>query len=138
MQRIKSLTLFLYQHHFVRYALVGGSTFIIDFGILFSLHGKFGLNLAASASVAYWSAIFYNFALNRYWTFDSREKESLKHHITAYFGLLVFNYLFTVTFVSIVGTYVNYVLAKVMSVIIQITWTYIIYKKYIFVKTKEA
>jgi putative flippase GtrA len=121
----------------VRYLAVGGTTFVIDFSILFFLHGILKLNLAASTSVAYWISISYNFVLNRYWTFDSREKESLKRHLTTYFVLLVFNYLFTVTFVSIVGTHINYVLAKALAVAIQMTWTYIIYKNYIFIKKEQ-
>lgn len=134
MQKIKTFTLYFYRHHFVRYLVVGGSTFALDFGILFTLHGLLGLNLAASTSVAYWVSISYNFVLNRYWTFDSRETESLKRHMTTYFMLLVANYLFTVTFVSIVGTHINYVVAKALSVAIQMIWTYQIYKKYIFTK----
>ena len=134
MRDIKALTIYLYRHHFIRYLFVGGTTFIIDFGILYFLHSKLKLNLAGATSVAYWVSISYNFYLNRYWTFDSREKESLMRHITTYFALLVFNYLFTVTFVSIVGTHINYVAAKAIAVAIQMTWTYIIYKRFIFIK----
>lgn len=137
MRSLKETTIYLYKHHFVRYLAVGGTTFIADFGILFTLHGIFKLNLAASTSVAYWIAMSYNFALNRYWTFDVREKASLKRHITTYFGLIVFNYLFTVTFVSIVGTHINYILAKALAVAIQMSWTYIIYRDHIFVKKEQ-
>lgn len=136
MAKIKDITLLLYKHHFVRYLFVGGSTFVIDFGILYFLHSVLKLNLAASTSVAYWISISYNFILNRYWTFDSREKESLKRHITTYFVLLVANYLFTVTFVSTVGTHINYVIAKALSVGLQMIWTYPVYKRYIFTESK--
>jgi putative flippase GtrA len=122
--RIKALTLFLYRHHFVRYLLVGGTTFVLDFGILYTLHGVMKLNLAASTSVAYWISISYNFVLNRYWTFDSREKESLARHIGTYGSLLLVNYLFTV----------SYIIAKLISLAITMTWTYPVYKRYIFVK----
>jgi len=134
MMRTKELTLYLYRHHFVRYLFVGGTTFVLDFGILLCLHGLLKLNLAGSTSVAYWISISYNFVLNRYWTFDARENESLKHHLTTYFVLLVFNYLFTVTFVSVLGAHINYVIAKALAVAIQMTWTYYIYKNYIFIK----
>jgi putative flippase GtrA len=137
MKRVKELSLYLYRHHFVRYLLVGGTTFILDFGILYILHGMFKLNLAASTSVAYWISISYNFALNRYWTFDAREKESLKRHLTTYFALLIFNYLFTVTFVSIVGDHISYVIAKALAVVISMSWTYFIYKNYIFISASS-
>lgn len=137
MKNIPAFILVLYRHHFIRYLLVGGTTFVIDFGILFSLHGLLKLNLAASTSVAYWISISYNFILNRYWTFDSREKESLKRHLTIYFALLVFNYLFTVTVVSVLGAHINYVIAKAIAVATSMTWTYVVYKNYIFVKKVE-
>jgi putative flippase GtrA len=112
---------------------VGGTTFVLDFSILYVLHGNLKLNLAASTSVAYWISISYNFALNRYWTFDAREKDSLKRHLTIYLALLVFNYLFTVTFVTLLGDHISYVYAKALAVIISMSWTYIVYKNYIFV-----
>jgi len=135
MEKLRNVTLFLYEHSLIRYLAVGGSTFLLDFGILFFLHGALDLNLAASTSVAYWASITYNFVLNRYWTFDAREKESLKRHITTYLMLLVANYLFTVVLVSVAGTYINYIYAKSIAVMVQMTWTYPIYKRYIFTGT---
>ncbi len=132
MLRTKNILLYLYKHSFMRYLFVGGTTFVLDFGILYVLHGVFELNLAGSASFAYWISILYNFILNRHWTFSVSEKEDLKRHITIYFVLLVCNYLFTVTFVSIVGEHMNYMLAKALAVFIQMIWTYVAYKKYIF------
>lgn len=138
MEKIKTTTLFLYRHHFVRYLIVGGSTFVIDFGTLVFLHGVLGFGIAASTSVAYWLSITYNFVLNRYWTFDAREKQSLQRHITTYFLLLVVNYLFVVTFVSFMSDHINYIYAKAIAVIIQMAWTYPVYKKYIFITKAKA
>lgn len=134
MQRVKEVTVFLYRHHFVRYLAVGGTTVVIDLGLLFCLHGLLKLNLAVATSVAYWVSICYNFALNRYWTFDAREKESLKHHLVTYLALLLCNYLFTVLGVSLLSTHISYLLAKMLVVVISMTWTYYIYKNYIFVR----
>lgn len=132
MRKLKSFTVYLYRHHFVRYIIVGGTTFLIDFGLLFLLHGQLELNLAASTSVAYWVSILYNFVLNRYWTFDAGERKSLARHVTTYFILLIINYLFAVIFVTFVGIIINYIIAKAIAVVIQMSWTYPIYKRYIF------
>src|SRR5574337_104259 len=127
-QKTKEVTLFLYRHHFVRYLIVGGSTFIIDFGILIILHSGLNIGIAAATSVAYWVSISYNFALNRYWTFDAREKESLQRHITTYLMLLIFNYFFVVVFVSYSSSHISYIVAKAIAVLVQMAWTYPIYK----------
>lgn len=138
MKKVKSLTLYLYRHHFIRYLFVGGTTFIIDFGLLYSLHSKGKVNLAVATSVAYWTSIIYNFILNRYWTFDAREKESLKKHIFTYGSLLLLNYAFVLIFISIMSHHINYIVAKAIAVMLQMAWTYPVYKKVIFVSSGSA
>jgi putative flippase GtrA len=125
---------YLYNHHFVRYLFVGGSTFVIDLGLLIFLKEKLHLRLVVATSISYWTSITYNFCLNRWWTFSASENTSLKRHLVSYALLLGFNYVFTVVFVSTFSHFMNYSLAKVISVAIQMTWTYYIYKKYIFVR----
>jgi len=130
----KEIAEFLYQHSFVRYVFVGGSTFVIDFVLLVLLHGHLDINLQIATTVSYWTAIAYNFTLNRQWTFSASDKVNFSKHITLYLILLGFNYLFTLAFVSIVSNYINYALSKILAVIPQISWTYYIYKVHIFNK----
>lgn len=133
MQRLNTFVKFMYRHHFVRYLFVGGTTFMLDVIVLVFLHGKLNINLAVSTSLAYWLSVLYNFSLNRSWTFSKSEQESLHKHATLYGALLAVNYLFTVTFVSLVSHYIYFGLAKALAVMIQVSWTYYLYKNYIFV-----
>ena len=132
MQRTASLVAYLYKHHFIRYLVVGFSTVAIDLGLLFVLHGKASVHLAIATSIAYWVSIVYNFLLNRSWTFSASDKRDLKRHLTSYLILLGFNYVFTVVFVDIVSHHINYLLAKMLAVAIQMSWTYLAYKNLIF------
>lgn len=127
----------MFTSHLVKYVLVGGSTFSIDLGLLYIMHGLLGLNIAASASFAYWISISYNFVLNRHWTFSSSEKKSLLKHLTLYFVLLVFNFLFTVTFVAILSEHFNYIFVKIAAVLLQTSWTFLVYKKMIFTEQRS-
>lgn len=97
------------------------------------MHGHFDINLQIATTLSYWTAITYNFTLNRQWTFSAADKANLSKHIMLYLLLLGFNYLFTLVFVSIGSYYINFALAKVLAVGIQISWTYYIYKTKIFV-----
>jgi putative flippase GtrA len=111
---------------------IGGTTFALDFSLLVFLHSFLHMPLLISASLSYWSSIVFNFLANRFWTFNATETHLAKH-ATAYAALLGVNYLFTVGFIA--GTThlgLDYALAKVISVAIQIPWTYIAYKKIIF------
>lgn len=132
MADVKTLTLFLYRHHLVRYLFVGGTTFSIDLGLLVLLHGKIGVWLPLATALSYCVSIVYNFSLNRWWTFSTAENKSLREHIVPYATLLGFNLLFTVVSVSLLSHLVNYAIAKVISVTVQTTWTYFCYKHYVF------
>lgn len=133
MANVKALTLYLYQHHLVRYILVGGTTFVIDFGLLVLLHGKEGVWLPIATGIAYCVSIVYNFCLNRWWTFSASENNSLQKHVVPYVILLGFNLLFTVVFVSVLSHLINYAVAKIIAVAIQTSWTYFCYKHFVFI-----
>lgn len=126
------LARYLYKHPLIRYIFVGGTTFIIDFFLLVLLHGKLNINLELATTVSYWTAIIYNFFLNRHWTFSSTDKTNLKKHIVLYAILLAFNYIFTLAFVSIGSHFMNFALAKILAVCIQTSWTYYLYKTKVF------
>jgi putative flippase GtrA len=123
---------YLYHHSFVRYVAIGGTTFILDFSLLYSLHGRLHVGLAIATSVGYWVGIIYNFLLNRSWTFSTGDKKNLRKHLLLYAALLAVNYTFTIAFVGIASHRINYLLAKGLAVIIQMSWTYFVYKNIIF------
>lgn len=128
-KKAKTLTVVIYNHRFARYVFVGGTTFILDLGLLIILHSGLHINLAVATSVAYWVAIIYNFILNRWWAFSASENDRLRKHLPPYLLLLGFNYLFTVLFVGFFSRYMHYEIAKAIAVPIQMTWTYPLYKK---------
>lgn len=137
MQRLKKTTLYLYEHNFVRYLFVGGSTFVIDLSLLVLLHGSLNMDLVVATSIAYWASILYNFTFNRWWTFSASENKKLHRHLLAYILLLGFNYVFTVAFVKLSSMVINYALAKTLAVMIQVAWTYPTYKYVIFKKNED-
>lgn len=132
MEKAKQISKSLYYHPFVRYVAIGGTTFALDFFLLVLLHGVLGINLLVATTVAYWTSIAFNFLANRFWTFGATETHIIKHVMT--YGLLLgFNYLFTVAFLAVATNLgMHYTIAKVVAVAIQMTWTYVIYKRFVF------
>ena len=131
--KTKRLLAVLYAHSFVRYVAVGGTTFALDFFGLIFLHAGLHINVLVAASVSYWTSIVFNFLVNRFWTFSATEKTELARHIVFYAALLGFKYLFTIGFLAVTGHFgLHYTIAKILSVAIQMSWTYVIYKKVIF------
>lgn len=132
MEQVKYITRKLYGHSFVRYVAIGGSTFALDFCLLVLLHSVFGINVLVAATISYWTSIAFNFLANRFWTFGATETHIAKH-AAAYGVLLGFNYLFTIGFIwAATHLGMHYTIAKVISVAIQMSWTYLAYKKIIF------
>ena len=131
---MKSLLLTIYRKPLFRYLFVGGSSFILDLGILTLLYKVLGLNITMATSVAFWLAVIYNFILTRSWTFSVREKQQLKKHAALYACLLTANYLITTIFMLLTNNILYYALAKTIIVIAQTFWNYPIYKYLIFKK----
>lgn len=118
----------------VKYVLVGGSTFVLDFVLLVLLHELVHLPVVVAATISYWTSIGYNFWLNRHWTFTASATRSLRHHAVAYGALLLTNYLVTVGIIWGLGHLgIPYPIAKILAVGFSTSWTYVIYKKVIFV-----
>lgn len=125
-------------HNFTKYLFVGGSTFVIDFLLLLFLYGYLEINLPLSTTIAYWTSIAYNFTLNRSWTFTATEKKALHRNLAFYLALLLFNYFYTLLLVGLLSSVIHFSLAKIITVIIQIPWTYFLYKNYVFGDSKHS
>jgi putative flippase GtrA len=117
---------------FFKYVFVGGSTFLLDISLLIFLKEVGGWHVITAATASYWASIGYNFLLNRQWTFDTTR--SLRRHAFAYGLLLATNYAVTIGIITGLGALgIKYTIAKVLAVGLSATWTYVIYKKVIFV-----
>lgn len=137
-QKTVDLVLAASRHTAIRYLFVGGSTFVIDVGLLVLLREKFHFSLVVANTISYWTAIIYNFVLNRWWSFSASEKSSLRRHASTYLALLVFNYLFSQAFISVAHHFMHDGFAKALSVLVQMSWTYIVYKRYIFTTSNNT
>lgn len=121
-----------YYSSFLRYAFVGATTFILDFFCLLLLHGRLQFPLLAATALSYWISITYNFFLNRYWAFSSDQKNGLRNHLLNYACLLGANFLLNLLVVATLSHVIFYGAAKAVAVVLQISWTYPIYKNVIF------
>jgi putative flippase GtrA len=131
-EQSSALFWFLYRHPFIRYLVVGGTTFMIDLGLLILLHGHFRINLTIATTVGYWVSVTYNFFLNRHWVFSAQQAKRLHEHAFLYGCLLGINYIYTVVAMNVLTKHISYEFAKMIVIVVAIAWTYPIYKRYIF------
>lgn len=115
----------------VRFLIIGGISFAIDFGLLTVLHGYFLVALWIATPIAFLTSLFFNFLLQRTFTFKARNNRSVS--FLKYCILVIFN-----TFAAdlIVNTAdwlgVGYQVGKIVSTVLATIWNYFLYKNWIF------
>ncbi|GIJ46685.1 hypothetical protein Val02_35710 [Virgisporangium aliadipatigenens] len=121
----------LYTNSAVRYLVIGGASAGLDAGLLWLLHGVFGAYLPVATFVAVATAFFFNFALNRMWSFGSTAPVGAQ--FAKYLALGVLNWLANVAGVTgLVALGMHYLVAKVLVVAVVTVLNYVVYKAWVF------
>ena len=104
---------------FIKFGIVGFSSFIIDFSMTYLLKERFKINKFIANTTGFLIAATFNFFMNRLWTFKSQDldvtSQFLKFMAIASVGLLINNgiiYFFNDKF------RVNFYISKILAVIV--------------------
>lgn len=119
-------------HQLVRYLITGFSSAAIELSLLYIFRDIAKLSVIEANSIALTIVFWFNFLLNRHWSFKS--KSSLKKQLLMYAVLFVFNLgasdLIMYVLVTLLG--IQYLLAKVLAIGAVVSWNFILYKKVIY------
>jgi putative flippase GtrA len=116
----------------VRFLAAGGVSAVIDVGLLWLLHGPFGVPLVVATSVAFWTSLGVNFALNRQWVFTG-SGPGLHRQVFRYLVAVGINYLTTLALVTgLTAVGIGYLLAKLAAMTVTACWNYLLYRFWIF------
>ena len=117
------MELFVWQ--FIKFALVGSSGLIVDFGITFLLKEKLSFNRYFANSMGFSIAVISNYFLNKYWTFRDLNPEIFaqggKFILIAIMGLIINN---QVIYIFNHKKDWNFYIAKVLAVGIVVLWNF--------------
>ena len=119
-----------------RYTFVGGTAFLVDYGILFLLTEYAGMPYLASAAMAFVAGLVVNYLLSISWVFSQNRstkpaKEFLYFAIIGVVGLL-FNEL--IMYVATDLCHLHYMLSKIISTVIVFFWNFFARKVLLFKK----
>ncbi len=121
---------------FFRYLLVGGTAFVVDFGILYILTDKFSIYYLVSAAISFLIGLSVNYFLSTYWVFSERayNNHCLEFFFFGIIGIvgLLFNQFFIWLFTSVL--LVHYLWSKMITAIIVYFWNFFARKYLIFRK----
>lgn len=120
-------------HSAVRYLIVGGLSFAVDFGLLVLLREVLHWEVGPASATAFLSSLVFNFLVQRKFSFESAHRT---HVSMIRYGLLVVaNTLATVLIVQwLTPTLLGYMGGKVISTAAMTIWNYFLYKHWVFGK----
>jgi putative flippase GtrA len=121
----------VFNHSGFRYLLVGGSSFVLDFGVLYVLHEIAEIRLWISTGVAFLCSFFYNFTLQKIFAFSS--EAHTPRSLAKYIILVGFNTIATIGIVAVLYVYIGWIAAKIVSTVMTTVWNYLAYRHIIFV-----
>ena len=115
-----------------RYLITGFSSAAIELSLLYVFKDVVALSILVSNSIALTIVFWFNFLMNRIWSFKS--KANLKKQLAMYLVLFVFN-LFASDLIMYLLTEklsLQYLIAKVFAIGAVVCWNFILYKKVIY------
>jgi len=102
----------------IKYIIIGLLGEIVDFSVLYILTNFVGIFYLFSATISYLSAVFFDFTLNRKYTFKFKSKNFIKFikAMFKYFGVSFLAMLVNLFLLGLLvqSTKINYMLAKLI------------------------
>ncbi|MEV4755036.1 GtrA family protein [Micromonospora sp. NPDC049559] len=116
---------------FVRFLLVGGLSAAVDTGLLWLLHGGFGVPVPVATLVGVVTSFVVNFLLNRGWVFAATG--STRGQLVRYLLLAALNWVLTVLSVSaLVAVGVYYLVARLAVLVVLTVLNFVGYRVWVF------
>ena len=110
-----------------RYAIVGGVSFVVDYGLLYLLTERVGLHYILSATISFITGLIVNYLISIHWVFrthklQNRTTEFLLYAIIGIVGLF-FNNLLLYVFTDCVQ--LHYLISKLVAAAIVLIWNFV-------------
>ncbi len=140
-QYIRNTLWYVYTNSsFIRYIIVGGIGFVLDFGILYVLYRKMGFPIWLGQMISAESAIVSNFILNNYWSFSHKQIEAGSGGFLKSFfkfngvalGSLIIQTVSLTLFEMFAGHEHVFIFKAIVLIIVIIPYSYILYNKVVW------
>ncbi len=119
-----------------RFVVVGVTSAIIDMGLLIGLRELGGVSIPIATTIGFWTGLFYNFSLNRAWSFGA---ERIATPFVRYLTVVGINYLVTLTIVTGgAAAGVPYIFAKIFAIGFGTLGTFVAYNRWVFVQSPDT
>lgn len=122
----------------VRYIVAGGLAYVFELTLLLSLKNFAHFSAELSTAIAFWVGLFTAFVLQKTFAFNDYRKEAklISQQLGLYLALVLFNYIFTLVFISLFDDSLI-VVSRTVALAIVTVWNYAFYK-YLFRNDKHT
>lgn len=119
---------------FIRYIFVGGTSYILEIGLLAYLEYGLHIPTVVSVSISFWFGFLVAFVLQKIVTFEDRQRsvKKIAWQSISYALLVAFNFIFTLVFVQLCSPVAGVLIARTIALVITTIWNYVVYSKVIF------
>ncbi len=118
---------------YAKYVITGGTTALVDWGLLFIFTDALGIHYLASAIAAYLLALAVNFTGQKYWAFQDT-RAVYKRQIFSYLSLAIFNLVSNTFLVYLLVDilHVWYLSAQIFTTFFLALFSFFAYKHIVF------
>ena len=124
-------------HQIIKFGAVGGSAFLIDYGILLLLTEVFLINYLISSAISFLISVIFNYILSVVWVFDVDKKSNMTKNFVVFIVLSVFGLFLNQLFMWL-GTdlfQIHYAFTKIIATFLVMIYNFITRK--IFLEAKK-
>ena len=117
----------------IRFVFVGGSAFVIDYGVMIFLTELIGINYLISSGISFAVSVIYNYILSVHWVFDVDQDRSKRAEFIIFIVLSVIglgiNQL--VMWIAVDIFKIFYMIAKIVASAIEMVYNFITRKLFL-------
>jgi len=117
----------------VKYLFVGGSAFLIEYGLFLILNSTLNLLILANV-ISFIVALVYSFILHQKWTFAGDHKHDFKKQAVSYLLLACVNVVLTSFIITFLVDSLGVLpfVAKIICMLLVVAWNFLILNRIIF------
>jgi len=117
----------------IKYLFVGGSAFLIEYGLFLALNNTLKLLIVANIA-SFIVGLTYSFILHQKWTFAGDHRHDAKRQAISYLLLALVNVILTSFIIAFLVDALDVLpfLAKIICMLLVVAWNFLILNKIIF------